>query len=48
MFSCVEGKASVMNTQELAEELRHPDAQELLRSCPLARLTYNGHDGLPR
>ena len=48
MFSCVEGKASVMNTQELAEELRHPDAQELLRSCPLARLAYNGHDGLPR
>jgi Pyridoxamine 5'-phosphate oxidase len=37
-----------MNTQEFSEELRHPDAQELLRSCPLARLAYNGHDGLPR
>jgi len=37
-----------MNTQELAQELRHPDAQDLLRSSPLARLAYNGHDGLPR
>lgn len=37
-----------MNTQELARELRHPDAQELLRSGSLARLAYSGHDGLPR
>jgi hypothetical protein len=37
-----------MNTQELARELRHPDAQELLRSASLARLAYNGHDGLAR
>ena len=37
-----------MNSQELARELRHPDAQELLRSAPLVRLAYNGHDGLPR
>src|SRR5512133_3199269 len=36
-----------MNTQELARELRHPGAQELLRSGSLARLAYNGHDGLP-
>jgi len=37
-----------MNTQELAQELRHPGAQELLRSGALARLAYNGHDGFPR
>lgn len=37
-----------MNTQELARELRLPDAQELLRSATLARLAYNGHDGSPR
>jgi hypothetical protein len=37
-----------MNTQELARELGHPDAQELLRSGSLARLAYSGHDGLPR
>jgi hypothetical protein len=37
-----------MNTQELARELRHPGAQELLRSGSLARLAYNGHDGFPR
>jgi hypothetical protein len=36
-----------MNTQELAQELRHPDAQKLL-SGSLARLAYNGHDGFPR
>ncbi len=38
---------SVMNTQELARELGHPDAQKLL-SGSLARLAYNGHDGFPR
>jgi hypothetical protein len=37
-----------MNTQELAQELCHPGAQELLRSGSLARLAYNGHDGFPR
>lgn len=37
-----------MNGQELARELRHPGAQELLRSASLARLAYNGLDGLPR
>ncbi|MGO9381217.1 MAG: pyridoxamine 5'-phosphate oxidase family protein [Mycobacterium sp.] len=36
-----------MNTQELARELGHPDAQKLL-SGSLARLAYNGHDGFPR
>jgi nitroimidazol reductase NimA-like FMN-containing flavoprotein (pyridoxamine 5'-phosphate oxidase superfamily) len=37
-----------MNTQELAQELSHPGAQELLRSGAPARLAYNGHDGFPR
>jgi nitroimidazol reductase NimA-like FMN-containing flavoprotein (pyridoxamine 5'-phosphate oxidase superfamily) len=37
-----------MNTQELARELGHPGAQELLRSGSMARLAYNGSDGLPR
>jgi nitroimidazol reductase NimA-like FMN-containing flavoprotein (pyridoxamine 5'-phosphate oxidase superfamily) len=36
-----------MNTQELARELGHPDAQKLL-SGSMARLAYNGHDGFPR
>jgi nitroimidazol reductase NimA-like FMN-containing flavoprotein (pyridoxamine 5'-phosphate oxidase superfamily) len=36
------------DTHGVAEELGHPDAQELLRSAPLARLAYNGPDGLPR
>lgn len=36
-----------MNTQELARELGHPDAQKLL-SGSLARLAYTGHDGFPR
>jgi nitroimidazol reductase NimA-like FMN-containing flavoprotein (pyridoxamine 5'-phosphate oxidase superfamily) len=36
-----------MNTQELARELGHPEAQKLL-SGSLARLAYNGHDGVPR
>jgi nitroimidazol reductase NimA-like FMN-containing flavoprotein (pyridoxamine 5'-phosphate oxidase superfamily) len=38
---------SVMNKQELARELGHPDAQKLL-SGSMARLAYNGHDGFPR
>jgi len=37
-----------MNPQELARELGHPGAQELLRSGQPARLAYNGHDGFPR
>ena len=37
-----------MNTQELARELGHSDAQELLRSTSLARFAYNGRDGFPR
>lgn len=36
-----------MNTQELARELGHPDAQKQLAGS-LARLAYNGHDGFPR
>ena len=36
-----------MDTQELAQELGHPGAQELL-SGAMARLAYNGHDGFPR
>ena len=36
-----------MNTQELARELGHPDAQKLL-SGSMARLVYNGRDGFPR
>jgi uncharacterized pyridoxamine 5'-phosphate oxidase family protein len=38
----------MMNTEELAAELNHPDAQQLLRHGTLARLAYNGHDGFPR
>jgi nitroimidazol reductase NimA-like FMN-containing flavoprotein (pyridoxamine 5'-phosphate oxidase superfamily) len=37
-----------MDAQTLADELNHPDAQEMLRSAPMARLAYNGTDGLPR
>jgi hypothetical protein len=37
-----------MNTEELAIELGHAEAQELLRFGPLVRLAYNGPDGLPR
>jgi hypothetical protein len=37
----------VMDSQELAGELGHPGAQELL-SGAMARLAYNGHDGFPR
>lgn len=36
-----------MDTQELATELGHPGAQQLL-SGAMARLAYNGHDGFPR
>lgn len=37
----------MMNTQELARELGHPEAQKLL-SGSMARLAYNGHDRFPR
>lgn len=37
-----------MDRHELARELGHPAAQEMLRTAPLARLAYNGHDGFPR
>jgi nitroimidazol reductase NimA-like FMN-containing flavoprotein (pyridoxamine 5'-phosphate oxidase superfamily) len=42
------GYAQGMDRDELARELEHPTAQELLRSAALARLAYNGHDGFPR
>jgi glycine/D-amino acid oxidase-like deaminating enzyme len=37
-----------MNRQELDRELGQPDARELLEDARLARLAYNGPDGLPR
>jgi nitroimidazol reductase NimA-like FMN-containing flavoprotein (pyridoxamine 5'-phosphate oxidase superfamily) len=37
-----------MNAEELASELNHPGAQELLRNGRLARLAYSGRDGFPR
>jgi nitroimidazol reductase NimA-like FMN-containing flavoprotein (pyridoxamine 5'-phosphate oxidase superfamily) len=37
-----------MNRQELDRELGQPAAGELLESARLARLAYNGPDGLPR
>ena len=37
-----------MNRQELDRELGQPAARELLESGRLARLAYNGPDGLPR
>jgi Pyridoxamine 5'-phosphate oxidase len=37
-----------MNTQDMADELNHPDAQELLVSASLTRLAYTGKDGFPR
>ncbi|MEZ0359393.1 pyridoxamine 5'-phosphate oxidase family protein [Mycobacterium sp. SA01] len=36
-----------MDTRELAAELSHPGARQLL-SGAMARLAYNGHDGFPR
>jgi nitroimidazol reductase NimA-like FMN-containing flavoprotein (pyridoxamine 5'-phosphate oxidase superfamily) len=39
---------AMADTQAMAEALGHPDARELLRSAPLARLGCNGPDGLPR
>jgi nitroimidazol reductase NimA-like FMN-containing flavoprotein (pyridoxamine 5'-phosphate oxidase superfamily) len=37
-----------MNRQDLDRELGQAGAGELLESAPLARLAYNGPDGLPR
>jgi pyridoxamine 5'-phosphate oxidase-like protein len=37
-----------MDPQDLASELNHPDAQQLLNSGALARLAYTGKDGFPR
>ena len=37
-----------MNPQEIAEELAHPGARELLDAATLLRLAYNGSDSLPR
>jgi len=37
-----------MDAQEVAEELGHPGALDLLTKASLARLAYNGPDGLPR
>jgi Pyridoxamine 5'-phosphate oxidase len=37
-----------MKAQEIAGELGQPGAQQLLRETALARLAYNGPDGLPR
>ena len=40
-------ETDVMNKQELAREIGHPGAQNLL-SGSMARLAYSGHDGFPR
>ena len=37
-----------MDTEQVTQELHHPDAQTLLLSSPLTRLAYTGRDGLPR
>lgn len=37
-----------MDAQKVVEELEQPTAQELLKDSSLARLAYNGPDGLPR
>jgi nitroimidazol reductase NimA-like FMN-containing flavoprotein (pyridoxamine 5'-phosphate oxidase superfamily) len=37
-----------MNTQELADELGQPGAQQLLNGSAAAHLAYNGPDGFPR
>jgi hypothetical protein len=41
-------KDARMDAQQMTEELGQPTAQELLTNAPLARLAYNGQDGLPR
>jgi nitroimidazol reductase NimA-like FMN-containing flavoprotein (pyridoxamine 5'-phosphate oxidase superfamily) len=42
------GTVRPVHPQTLAAELGQPGAQELLQSAPLARLAYNGPEGLPR
>lgn len=42
------GNPNQASADQTAQELAHPDAQELLRTEPLARLAYNGADGTPR
>lgn len=37
-----------VDTQQVAEELEQPTAQQLLENASLARIAYNGPDGLPR
>jgi hypothetical protein len=37
-----------MDSQEIAAELGHPEAQQLLAAATLLRLAYNGSDGFPR
>ena len=37
-----------MNAADLANEIDHPGAEELLRHASLARLAYSGLDGSPR
>src|SRR5204862_4531201 len=37
-----------MDRQDVARELGQPGASELLESATVARLAYNGPDGLPR
>jgi Pyridoxamine 5'-phosphate oxidase len=37
-----------MDAREVVEELEQPGARDLLTRAPLARLAYNGRDGLPR
>jgi Pyridoxamine 5'-phosphate oxidase len=41
-------KGRQMNPQDVASELNHPGAQELLASAAVARLAYTGKDGFPR
>jgi hypothetical protein len=37
-----------MNAADLANEIGHPGAEELLREATLVRLAYSGSDGSPR
>lgn len=37
-----------MTNDDAVADLRHPDAEKLLRSPDPARLAYDGHDGFPR
>ncbi len=37
-----------MDSQQITQELEHPEARNLLSSATLLRLAYNGPDGFPR